>query len=79
MKLVDFSHLKTVGETYWQHFSWCVYAVATFVYMIVLSTIHGIFPFLIPNYPDRVMVRFLEKFKSRRVRTGQADRLPESS
>jgi len=79
MKLIDFKHTKTVGETYWQHLSWCIYATGVFVVMIVLSIVHGIFPFLLANLPDRVLTDFVNKFRARRQRTGQAERYPEQS
>ena len=79
MKLIDFNHTASVGETYWQHFTWCAYATMTFVVMIFLSIVHGLFPFLLANVPDRVLVNFMNKFRSRRIRTGQADRYPEKT
>lgn len=77
MKFIDFNHTKNVGETYWQHLSWTLYATMIFVIMIPIAVIHGLFPFLLANVPDRIMVRFYNKFRSRRVATGQAERYPE--
>lgn len=77
MKVVDFSHLRTVGETYWQHLYWCLYSVAIFAVMIFLALVHGIFPFLLANIPDLVMISYLRNFRKRRTETGQAERLPE--
>lgn len=77
MKIFDFSHLNTVGETYWQHLRWCLYSTGVFVVMIFLAVAHGIFPFLFANLPDRVMISYLRNFRKRRYETGQAERLPE--
>lgn len=79
MKVIDFRHLKVVGESYWQHLSWCMYASSVFVLMIILSVIHGLFPFLLANTPDKVLVNFINKFRERRERTGQAQRYPEKT
>jgi hypothetical protein len=77
MKLIDFNHTKAVGETYLQHLWWCIYATMFYMIMIVLSVIHGFFPFLLPNVPDRMLVNFINKFRERRTRTGQAAAYPE--
>jgi hypothetical protein len=77
MKIVDFNHLTIVDESYWQHLKWCLYSTYVFFIMIFLALIHGFFPFLLSNVPDRVMITYLRKFKERRVDTGQEERLPE--
>lgn len=75
--MINLNHLKDVDENYWQHLRWCVYSVAIFILMIPLALIHGVFPFLLSNVPDRVMISYLRAFKNRRVITGQEKRLPE--
>ena len=37
---------------------------------------HGVFPFLLANVPDKVMAKYLANFKARRVNTGQEERNP---
>jgi|TARA_B100001094_G_scaffold127510_1_gene123452 hypothetical protein len=41
--------------------------------MIPIALIHGLFPFLLANVPDKIMASYFAKFKERRIRTGQAD------
>tara|TARA_Y100001980_G_C14453296_1_gene236746 strand:+ start:456 stop:584 length:129 start_codon:yes stop_codon:yes gene_type:complete len=41
--------------------------------MIPIALIHGLFPFLLANVPDKIMAGYFAKFKERRIRTGQAD------
>jgi len=77
MARINFSHLKEVGETYWQHLSWCLYSIWTFGILIPIAFIHGLFPFLLSNVPDRILVDYNRKFKERRERTGQSERYPE--
>jgi len=45
--------------------------------MLVLAIIHGIFPFLLADIPDKVMINYVKNFKLRRVVTGQEERNPE--
>jgi hypothetical protein len=77
MKIIDFKHLSTVGETYWQHLNWCLYSTLVFIVMIPLAFLHGLFPFLFSNLPDKVMISYLRNFKNRRINTGQEERRPE--
>ena len=71
MKLIELKHLSIVEESYWQHLWWCLYSTYIFIIMIPLALIHGFFPFLLANVPDKVLARYLSNFKARRVRTGQ--------
>ena len=41
--------------------------------MIPIALIHGFFPFLLANLPDRIMARYLNNFKKRRMATGQEE------
>lgn len=77
MKFFTFSHLSDVGETYNQHLSWCLYSTYIYLIMIPIALIHGIFPFLLANLPDRIMHGYMQKFKARRALTGQAENLPD--
>lgn len=72
--MIDLKHLSTVGETYWQHLQWCLYSTWIFLIMIPIALIHGFFPFLLANVPDKIMADYLANFKKRRTVTGQADR-----
>jgi hypothetical protein len=74
MKVIDIKHLSQVGETYWQHLSWCLYSTLVFVVMIPLAILHGLFPFLFANVPDKIMISYLQNFKNRRIKTGQEER-----
>ncbi len=71
--MIDFKHLSTVGESYTQHLQWCLYSVYIYIIMIPIALIHGLFPFLLANVPDKIMAGYFAKFKERRIRTGQAD------
>lgn len=75
--MIDFAHLKSVKETYWQHLYWCLYSTSVFIVMIPVALVHGIFPFLFANVPDRIMLKYLKAFKNRRIITGQEQRQPE--
>jgi len=77
MKIIDVYHLSNVGESYWQHLKWCAYSTVIFSIMLVLAIIHGIFPFLLADIPDKVMINYVKNFKLRRVVTGQEERNPE--
>ena len=76
MKIIDLKHLPTVGETYWQHLHWCLYSTLIFIIMIPIALIHGFFPIVLANLPDRIMADYLRNFKKRRVATGQAEKYP---
>ena len=71
--MIDFKHLSTVGETYTRHLQWCLYSVYIYIIMIPIALIHGLFPFLLANVPDKIMASYFAKFKERRIRTGKAD------
>lgn len=73
----DWNHTKNVGETYWQHLHWCLYSTMIFIILIPVALIHGFFPFLLPDAPDTIVIKWTRKFRERRERTGQADRRPE--
>ena len=75
--IFDINHTKKVGETYWQHFTWCMYSAKIFAILLPLAIIHGIFPFLFPNKPDEIVIKWLAHFRHRRQLTGQADLRPE--
>ena len=70
-KLINFNHLSDVKESYWQHLHWCLYSTYIFIIMIPIAIIHGLFPMLLANVPDNIMVNYLKTFKNRRVPTGQ--------
>tara|TARA_B100000941_G_scaffold283954_1_gene254129 strand:+ start:862 stop:1008 length:147 start_codon:yes stop_codon:yes gene_type:complete len=42
--------------------------------MIPIALIHGFFPILLANVPDKIMARYLNNFKKRRMATGQEER-----
>ena len=73
MKLIELKHLSIVGESYWKHLWWCLYSTWTYLIMIPIALIHGFFPFLLANLPDRIMARYLNNFKKRRMATGQEE------
>lgn len=74
----DWNHLKNVNETYWQHLSWVLYSTVMLTTITVVGFIHGIFPFLLPEAPDALVVKWNQKFRERRERTGQAEWRPEN-
>jgi hypothetical protein len=75
--MIEHNHLTRVGETYWQHLSWCLYSTVVFAVLIPIALIHGVFPFLLANVPDRIMTEYVRRFRARRVRTGQEESNPE--
>lgn len=79
MKLIDRHHLKTVGETYWQHLRWAWGSALVFALLVPLAIVHGLLPWLFAGWPDRVLVKYIDRFRARRVRTGQAQQHPEKT
>lgn len=75
--IFDWNHTKNVKETYWEHFTWCMYSTMMFAIILPVGFIHGIFPFLLPEAPDALVVKWTRKFRERRQRTGQAGSRPE--
>ena len=78
LKLFDISHLKTVGESYWQHLRFAWGSALFFTLMVPLALVHGLLPWLFPSWPDRALVKYINRFRARRQRTGQADQYPET-
>lgn len=84
MKLKEFigyrpTHCKDVGETYFEHLWWTIRAFVWLTAVAIIGLIHGIFPFIFADTPDRLILPWVEKFRARRVRTGQAARRPEKT
>jgi hypothetical protein len=75
-KVLDLKHLSTVGESYWQHLHWCLYSIGIFIILIPIALIHGFFPILLANVPDNIMLKYVRKFKDRRISTGQEESNP---
>jgi hypothetical protein len=71
LPLIDMKHLEKVNESWWTHFKWAYGSILVFVVLIVLALVHGLFPFLLASWPDRLLNWYLIKFQERRVRTGQ--------
>ena len=69
--LFDKNHLKSVNETWWQHFSWIMMANWTYIQLLVVGTIHAICPFLFPGWGDKVLGKLVDSFLARRKRTGR--------
>lgn len=68
---VDFNHLKTVDETYFQHFIWIMWANFMYIILLIGGTIHAIFPFLLAEWGDKTLSKLVDSFKARRKRTGR--------
>jgi hypothetical protein len=79
LKLFDPAHLRTVGETYWQHLQWAWGSALVFALLVPLALLHGLMPWLLSGWPDRVLVKYIERFRARRQRTGQAQQFPEKT
>lgn len=75
--IFDWHHTKNVNEPYWKHLVWCFYAAGIYALLLPIALIHGLFPFLLPDAPDYILVNFLRKFRERREKTGQAEKRPE--
>ena len=75
--IFDWHHTKNVNEPYWRHLVWCFYAAGIYALLLPIALIHGLFPFLLPDAPDYILVNFLRKFRERREKTGQAEKRPE--
>ena len=71
LPIVDLKHLEKVNESWWTHFKWAYGSVLVFIVLVALALVHGIFPFLLANWPDRLLNWYIVKFQDRRVRTGQ--------
>jgi len=72
LPVFDLKHLEKVSESWWTHFKWAYGSILVFIIMIFLALIHGLFPFLLANWPDRLLNWYIAKFQDRRVRTGQS-------
>jgi hypothetical protein len=68
MKFINFKHLPQVEETYFQHFKFSCWAGFFLCYLGIISLLHGIFPFFLSRYPDRLFHRFVNESKTRRDR-----------
>ena len=68
----DTKHLSNVGETYWQHLFWTIRAFVHLSSVAVVGLLHGIFPFLFADVPDRMVLPWVRAFLARREKTGQA-------
>jgi hypothetical protein len=79
LKTIDPDHLGTVGETYWQHLRWAWGSALVFALLVPLALLHGLMPWMFPGWPDRVLVKYIERFRARRQRTGQAQQFPEKT
>jgi hypothetical protein len=79
LKTIDPDHLGTVGETYWQHLRWAWGSALVFALLVPLALLHGLMPWVFPGWPDRVLVKYIERFRARRQRTGQAQQFPEKT
>lgn len=73
----DWNHTKNVNETYWEHLGWCIKAFFHLGSVAIVGLLHGIFPFLFADTPDKMILPWVEKFRARRKRTGQAEKRPE--
>jgi hypothetical protein len=47
-------HLNQVGETYWEHLSFGMWAAAICLLLSITSFIHAIFPFILPRRPEKI-------------------------
>jgi hypothetical protein len=71
-KLIDPTHLHKVKESYWQHLRWAWWSAGVFALLVPLALLHGAVPWLFAGWPDRVLMRYFDRFNTRRQRTGQA-------
>ena len=67
----DPNHTKNVGETYREHGMWCLKAFVKLQAVAWVGLMHGIFPFLFADTPDKMIAPWVAKFIRRRERTGQ--------
>lgn len=70
----DTSHLSNVNETYWQHLWWTIKAFAHLSSVAIVGLLHGVFPFLFADVPDRMILPWVRAFLARREKTGQAEK-----
>ena len=53
-----------------------VYIAFIFAILIPIGLIHGFFPIILANVPDNIMLKYVKKFKDRRIKTGQEESNP---
>jgi hypothetical protein len=70
----DPNHLENVNETYREHGMWCLKAFFKLQSVAWVGLMHGIFPFLFAETPDKMVAPWVRRFIDRRERTGQAAR-----
>ena len=71
MKIFDKHHLRKVNENWWQHFSWIMKANWVYIQLLIVGSIHAIFPFIFPEWGDKVLGKLVDSFTARRKRTGR--------
>lgn len=72
----DPNHTKNVGETYQEHGMWCLKAFLKLQLVSWVGLMHGIFPFLFADTPDKLITPWVKKFIVRRGLTGQEEARP---
>ena len=58
-------HLDQVGETYWEHLRFGVWAAGICLLLSVTSFVHAIFPFILPRKPEKIYQYFHNRAKAR--------------
>ena len=58
-------HLEEVGESYFVHFVFTVRLFVGFLFLAVVSLIHGLFPFILTNVVSKQIVTLNDELKER--------------
>lgn len=64
MKILS-KHLNQVGESYFEHLKFGVWAAGVCLLLSIVSFVHAIFPFILPRRPEKIYVYFHNRAKER--------------
>lgn len=70
-KIINFSHLSEVGETYFEHLVFNLWITCSVTVLALVSLIHAVFPFLLSRWPHAISKYIFKKSLSRTMTVGR--------
>lgn len=58
-------HLEQVGETYFEHLKFGMWAAGVCLLLSITSFVHAVFPFILPRTPEKIYQYFHTRAKAR--------------
>ena len=68
VKLLFTEHPASLGESYWKHLYEALKYVATLLIIVIITTIHAVFPFMFKHTGGDMVVRLSDKITKRTKR-----------